>query len=42
MAEHKGFFLYLDQYKPISRLTREQKGELLEAMFAHNSGEPST
>lgn len=40
MAEQKGFFLYLDQYKPISRLTREQKGELLEAMFAHNSGEP--
>lgn len=40
MAEHKGFFLYLDQYKPISRLTRAQKGELLEAMFAHNSGEP--
>lgn len=40
MAEQKGFFLYLDQYKPISRLTRAQKGELLEAMFAHNSGEP--
>lgn len=40
MADHKGFFLYLDQFKPISRLTREQKGELLEAMFVHNAGEP--
>ena len=40
MADHKGFFLYLDQFKPIARLTREQKGELLEAMFAHNAGEP--
>lgn len=39
MAEHKGFFLYLDQYKPISRLTREQKGELLEAMFKYHLGE---
>lgn len=40
MSEHKGFFLYLDQFKPISRLTREQKGEMLEAMFAYNAGEP--
>ena len=39
MAEHKGFFLYLDQYKPISRLTREQKGELLDAIFKYHLGE---
>lgn len=39
MSDHKGFFLYLDQYKPIQKLTKEQKGELLEAMFAFNSGE---
>lgn len=38
MAEHKGFFLYLDQYPPIEDLTLEQKGKLLEAMFAYNSG----
>lgn len=38
MAEHKGFFLYLDQYAPIEDLTLEQKGKLLEAMFAYNSG----
>lgn len=38
MAEQKGFFLYLDQYAPIEDLTLEQKGKLLEAMFAYNSG----
>ena len=39
MAEHKGFFLYLDQFPPIRSLTREQKGILLEAMFAFNNNE---
>lgn len=39
MADHKGFFLYLDQYQPISRMSLEQKGALLEAMFAYNAGE---
>lgn len=40
MAEQNGFILYLDQYAPISGMTLEQKGMLLEAMFAYHSGEP--
>lgn len=40
MAEKvKGFMLYLDQYSPISTMTKEQKGELLEAFFAWHLGE---
>lgn len=38
MSEHKGFFLYLDQFEPIEDFTLEQKGMLLEAMFAYNAG----
>lgn len=34
----KGFFLYFDQYEPIKLLSMEQKGMLLEAMFAKFSG----
>lgn len=40
MAERNGFFLYLDQHAPIADLTLEQKGMLLDAMFAFNAGEP--
>lgn len=40
MAECTGFFLYLDQHAPIADLTLEQKGMLLDAMFAFNAGEP--
>lgn len=42
MAERNGFFLYLDQHAPIADLTLEQKGMLLDAMFAFNAGEPCT
>lgn len=34
MAKSKGFFLYPDQYAPIAGLSLEQKGMLLEAIFA--------
>lgn len=40
MAERNGFFLYLDQHAPIADLTLEQKGMLLDAMFAFNAGQP--
>jgi hypothetical protein len=32
----KSFLLYTDQYSPISHLTNEQKGELLDAFFKHH------
>lgn len=38
MARQKRFFLCLDQYKPIEDLTLEQKGCILDAMFAYHSG----
>lgn len=34
----KSFVLYLDQYEPIRGLTVEQKGHLLDAMFAYHNG----
>lgn len=40
MAERNGFFLYLDQHATIADLTLEQKGMLLDAMFAFNAGQP--
>lgn len=40
MADFNGFILYLDQYEPISGLSLEQKGMLLEAMFAFHAGKP--
>lgn len=39
MAERKDFFLYLDLYTPIAGMTMEQKGMLLEAMFAFHREE---
>lgn len=38
MAERKDFFLYLDLYTPIAGMSMEQKGMLLEAMFAFHAG----
>lgn len=38
MARQKGFYLCIDQYKPIEDLTLEQKGQILDAMFAYHSG----
>ena len=38
MADHKGFFLYLDQYAPIEDFTAEQKAMILDAIFAYNAG----
>lgn len=39
-TKRKGFLLFLDQYEPIKNLSLEQKGELLDAMFAYNMGAP--
>lgn len=40
MTSQAGFMLYADQYEPIAGMTLEQKGILLEAMFAYHSGQP--